>query len=66
MQKVTAAMKSEDDCSCQESHDKSRECVENQRHHFANKGPYSQGYDFSSNHIRIWEMDNKECKMPKS
>ena len=24
-----------------------------QRHHFANKGPYSQSYDFSSNHVWI-------------
>ena len=24
-----------------------------QRHHFANKGPSSQGYDFSSGHVRM-------------
>ena len=24
-----------------------------QRHHFADKGPYSQGYDFSSSHIQM-------------
>ena len=26
---------------------------EKQRHHFANKGPYSQSYGFSSSHIQI-------------
>ena len=25
--------------------------LKKQRHHFAYKGPYSQGYDFSSNHV---------------
>ena len=24
-----------------------------QRHHFADKGPYSQGYDLSSSHVQI-------------
>ena len=26
---------------------------EKQRHHFANKGPSSQGYGFSSSHVRM-------------
>ena len=30
------------------------------RHHFANKGLYSQNYGFSSSHIWTWELDNKE------
>ena len=30
-----------------------------QRHHFADKGPYSQSNDFSSSHIRMWELDHK-------
>ena len=30
------------------------------RHDFANKGPYSQSYGFSSSHVRIWELDHKE------
>ena len=29
-------------------------------HHFANKGPYSQGYVFSCNHILMWELEHKE------
>ena len=31
-----------------------------QRHHFAIKGLYSQSYDFSSNHVWMWELDHKE------
>ena len=28
-----------------------RQCIKRQRHHFANKGPYSQGNGLSSSHI---------------
>jgi len=28
--------------------DKRRQCVKKQRHHFADKGPYNESYDFSS------------------
>ena len=42
------------------SYDKSRQCITKQRHHFADNGPYSQSYDFSSNHVWIWELDHKE------
>ena len=31
-----------------------------QRHYFANKGPFSQSYGFSSSHVWMWELDNKE------
>ena len=31
-----------------------------QRHHFADKSPYSQSYVFSSRHVCIWEWDQKE------
>ena len=30
------------------------------RHYFANNGPSSQRYDFSSNHVWMWEFDHKE------
>ena len=33
---------------------------------FANKGPSSQGYGFSSGHVWIWELDNKEHWMQKN
>ena len=35
-------------------------------HYFANKGPYSQGYGFSSSHIWMWELDHKESWAPKN
>ena len=28
--------------------------------HFAEKGPYSQSYGFSSSHVQMWELDHKE------
>ena len=31
-----------------------------QRHHTANKGPYSHSYSFSSSHVWMWEVDHKE------
>ena len=34
--------------------------IEKQRHHFANKGPYSQSYGFSSSHVWMWELYHKE------
>ena len=39
---------------------------EKQRHHFADKSPYSQGYDLSSSHVRMWKLDNKEGRATKS
>ena len=43
-----------------ESCDKPRQCIKKQRHHFADKGTYSQSYGFSSNHVWMWEVDHKE------
>ena len=37
-----------------------------QRHHRANKGPYSQSYGFSSSHVWMWELDHKEGWVPKN
>ena len=36
------------------------------RLHFANKGPYSQSYGFSSSHVWLWELDHKEGWAPKN
>ena len=33
---------------------------------FANKGPYSQSYGFSSSPVWIWELDHKEDWEPKN
>ena len=35
------------------SYDKPRQHIKKQRHHFANKGPYSQSYGFSSSHVQM-------------
>ena len=37
-----------------------------QRHHFANKDPSSQSYGFSSSHVWMWELANKEGWVPKN
>ena len=37
-----------------------------QRHYFANKGPYSQTYCFSSSHVWMWELDHKKGWVPKN
>jgi len=42
------------------SYVKPKQCFKKQRHHFANKGPYSQSYGFSSSHVWMWELDHKE------
>ena len=41
-------------------HNKHRQHIIKQRQHFANKGPYSQSYGFSSSHVQMWELDHKE------
>ena len=48
------------------SYDQPRQHVKKQRHYFANKGPSSQSYGFSSSHVRIWELDYKESWAPKN
>ena len=43
-----------------ESYDQPRQHIKKQRHYFANKGPSTQGYGFSSSHLCMWELDYKE------
>ena len=43
-----------------ESYDQPRQHIKKQRHYFANKGPSSQGYVFSSSHVYMWELTCKE------
>ena len=35
-------------------------CIIKQRYYFADKGPYSQSYSFSSSHVWMWELNHKE------
>ena len=41
-------------------YDQPRQHIKKQRHHFADKGPSSQSYGFSSSYIWMWELDYKE------
>ena len=47
---VIAAMKLKD-TSWKESYDQPKQHIKKQRHYFADKGPSSQGYGFSSSHV---------------
>ena len=41
-------------------------CAEKQKHHFADKGLYSQDYGLPSGHIWLCELDHKEGRTPKN
>ena len=34
--------------------------LQKHRYHFANKGPYSETYGFSSSNVQMWELDHKK------
>ena len=59
LQMVTAVMKLKDVCSL-EGQLWQTYYIKRQRHYFANKGPSSQSYGFSSSCVWIWELDYKE------
>ena len=59
LQMVTATMKLKDACSLEESYVKPRQHIKKQRHYFANNGPSSQSYGFSSSHVWMWQLDHK-------
>ena len=48
------------------SYDQPRQLIKKQRHYFANKGPSSQSYGFSSSHVWMWELNYKESWVPKN
>ena len=48
------------------SYDQPRQCIPKQGHCFADKGPYSQSYVFSSSHVQMWELANKEGWVPRN
>ena len=66
LQMLTAAMKLKDAYSLKEKLWQSRQHIKKQRHYFANKGPSSQGYGFSSSHVWMRELDYKESWAPKN
>ena len=52
LQMVTAAIKLKKTLTPRKkSYAKPRQCIKKQRHHFADKGPYSKSYDFSTSHV---------------
>ena len=54
------------DAPWKESYDKPRQHVKKQKHHFADKGLYSQSCGFSSSHVWMWELDLKEGWVPNN
>ena len=64
---VSAAMKLKDAYSLEEKAMTNLDSVlKKQRHHFAYKGPSSQSYGFSNNHVWMWELNHKEGGVPKN
>ena len=51
---------------CKKNYDQPRQHIKKQRHYFADKGPYSQSYGFSSSHVWMYELDHKEGWVPKN
>ena len=37
-------------------------CIKKQRHHFADRSPYSQSCGFSSSYAWMWKLDHKEAE----
>ena len=66
LQIVTAAMKLKDTCSLEDKLWPTRQHIKRQRHYFANKGPSTQSYGFSSSHVWMWELDYQESWAPKN
>ena len=48
------------------SYDQPRQHIKKQSHYFANKGPSSESYGFSSSHVWMWELDYKESWVLKN
>ena len=65
LQIVTETIKLKD-TPWKKSYDKPRLCIKKQGHYFANKGPYSQSYGFSSSQVWMWELDHKESWVQKN
>ena len=59
-------MKLKDAYPWKKSCDQPRQYMKRQRYYFANKGPSGQGYGFSSSHVWMWELDDKESWVQKN
>ena len=49
-----------------ENYDNPRQSIKKLRHNFANKGPHSQSYGFSSSCVWMWEFYHKEGWVPEN
>ena len=62
--KITAegdcSHKIKDTCSFKGKLYKPKQCIKKQRHHFTDKGSYSQSHGFSSSHVRMAELIHTE------
>jgi len=59
LQMVSEAIKLKD-IPWNKSYDQPRQHIKKQRHYFADKGPSTQSYGFSSSHAWMWKLDYKE------
>ena len=49
-----------------ESYEKPRQFIKQKIHHFASKGPYSEGCGLSSTSVQVGELDTKELMLSNS
>ena len=63
---MTVAMKLKMLAPWKKNYDKPTQHIKKQRHHFADKGLFSQTYGFSSSQVWMWELDYKESWAPKN
>ena len=66
LQMVISAMTLKDPYSLEGKFHQPRQHIQKQTHYFANKGPSSQGYGFSSGHVWMWELDCEKSWAPKN
>ena len=66
LQMVSATMKLKDACSLEEKLDQPGQHIKKRRYCFTNKGPSSQGYGFSSDHVWMSELDCEESWVLKN
>ena len=67
LQMVTAAMKFKKMFApWKKSYEQPRQHIKKQRHYFADKGPSSHSYGFSSSHVWTWKLDSNESWTPKN
>ena len=66
LQMVIAAMKLKGVAPWKKSYDQPRQHIKKQRRYFADKGPSSQSYAFTSSHVWMWDLDYKESWVTKN